>query len=247
MAQAARDDEAYRVSAVSRGTPKSTATPRRTPSSPSRLTRSRPSPSTWTARPTATCDAFCSDGQAPPKDAVRIEELVNYFPYDYAEPTGDDPVAIHTELAPAPWTTAAPAAAHRPPGAARSTPRGLPPSQPRLPDRRVGLDGRAEQAAARQGLAHHARQHAASRRTAWRSSSTPARPGLVLPSTSGRREGEDPRGDRPARSRRQHRRRRRASSAPTTRPSPTSSAAATTASSSRPTATSTSASRATAS
>jgi Ca-activated chloride channel family protein len=46
---------------------------------------------------------FLLDGQAPPADAVRIEELVNYFPYDYAEPTGDDPVAIHTEVAPAPW------------------------------------------------------------------------------------------------------------------------------------------------
>jgi Ca-activated chloride channel family protein len=46
------------------------------------------------------------EGQAPPKDAVRIEELVNYFPYGYAEPRGDDPVAIHTELAPAPWKPA---------------------------------------------------------------------------------------------------------------------------------------------
>src|SRR5436309_2392564 len=43
------------------------------------------------------------DGQLPPRDAVRIEELVNYFPYDYAEPEGDDPLAIHTEVAPAPW------------------------------------------------------------------------------------------------------------------------------------------------
>ena len=43
------------------------------------------------------------DGQLPPRDAVRIEELVNYFPYDYAEPDGDDPIAIHTEVAPAPW------------------------------------------------------------------------------------------------------------------------------------------------
>lgn len=46
---------------------------------------------------------FLLGGQAPPKDAVRIEELVNYFPYDYAGPTGDDPVAVHTELGPAPW------------------------------------------------------------------------------------------------------------------------------------------------
>ncbi len=46
------------------------------------------------------------EGQAPPKDAVRIEELVNYFPYGYAEPRDDDPVAIHTEIAPAPWKPA---------------------------------------------------------------------------------------------------------------------------------------------
>ena len=46
---------------------------------------------------------FLLDGSTPPKDAVRIEELVNYFPYDYTGPEGDDPVAIHTELAPAPW------------------------------------------------------------------------------------------------------------------------------------------------
>src|SRR5207247_10354139 len=43
------------------------------------------------------------NGQLPPRDAVRIEELVNYFPYDYSEPEGDDPLAIHTEVAPAPW------------------------------------------------------------------------------------------------------------------------------------------------
>ena len=43
------------------------------------------------------------DGQLPPRDAVRIEELVNYFPYSYAEPEGDDPLAIHAEVGPAPW------------------------------------------------------------------------------------------------------------------------------------------------
>lgn len=43
------------------------------------------------------------NGHLPPRDAVRIEELVNYFPYDYADPAGDDPLAIHTEVAPAPW------------------------------------------------------------------------------------------------------------------------------------------------
>jgi Ca-activated chloride channel homolog len=46
---------------------------------------------------------FLLGGQSPPADAVRIEELVNYFPYAYDGPQGDDPVAVHTELAPAPW------------------------------------------------------------------------------------------------------------------------------------------------
>ncbi len=44
-----------------------------------------------------------NDGQLPPADAVRIEELVNYFPYTLQEPRGKDPIAITTEVAPAPW------------------------------------------------------------------------------------------------------------------------------------------------
>jgi len=43
------------------------------------------------------------DGQLPPVDAVQIEELVNYFPYSYAEPDGDAPLAIHAEVGPTPW------------------------------------------------------------------------------------------------------------------------------------------------
>lgn len=46
---------------------------------------------------------FLKSGQLPPADAVRIEELVNYFPYTLAEPRGDAPVAITTEATPAPW------------------------------------------------------------------------------------------------------------------------------------------------
>lgn len=46
---------------------------------------------------------FLNQGTRPPIDAVRIEELVNYFPYDYAEPTGNDPVSITTSIASAPW------------------------------------------------------------------------------------------------------------------------------------------------
>jgi|GEM_PF-371083 len=46
---------------------------------------------------------FLTQGQLPPADAVRIEEMVNYFPYRLAEPRGDAPVAITTEAMPAPW------------------------------------------------------------------------------------------------------------------------------------------------
>ncbi len=46
---------------------------------------------------------FINEGQLPPKDAVRIAEMVNYFPYDYPQPTGDKPFSINTEIATAPW------------------------------------------------------------------------------------------------------------------------------------------------
>ena len=46
---------------------------------------------------------FIHDGVRPPIDAVRIEELINYFPYGDAAPDGDIPLAVHTEVAPAPW------------------------------------------------------------------------------------------------------------------------------------------------
>lgn len=42
-------------------------------------------------------------GRLPPSDAVRVEELVNYFPYDYAGPADGTPFAVHAALAPAPW------------------------------------------------------------------------------------------------------------------------------------------------
>jgi Ca-activated chloride channel family protein len=46
---------------------------------------------------------FLTRGSLPPRDAVRIEELVNYFPYDDPTPSGTEPLRITTELAPAPW------------------------------------------------------------------------------------------------------------------------------------------------
>ena len=42
-------------------------------------------------------------GQLPPPDAVRIEELINYFSYDYTPPTDDTPFAAHVEVAGCPW------------------------------------------------------------------------------------------------------------------------------------------------
>jgi Ca-activated chloride channel family protein len=46
---------------------------------------------------------YLNDGQMPPKDAVRIEELVNYFEYDYPQPIGNVPFSVNTEAATAPW------------------------------------------------------------------------------------------------------------------------------------------------
>lgn len=48
---------------------------------------------------------FLRRGLLPPRDAVRIEELINYFDYDYAPPTDRSlPFATHIELAPSPWS-----------------------------------------------------------------------------------------------------------------------------------------------
>ncbi|PYY89545.1 hypothetical protein DNK59_05475 [Pseudomonas sp. TKO26] len=44
-----------------------------------------------------------NQGSLPPQGAVRLEELVNYFPYDYALPSDGSPFGVTTELAPSPW------------------------------------------------------------------------------------------------------------------------------------------------
>ncbi|MDR0713213.1 MAG: von Willebrand factor type A domain-containing protein [Bacteroidales bacterium] len=46
---------------------------------------------------------FINQGQLPPKDAIRTEELVNYFSYDYKPPEGNDPVSITAETGECPW------------------------------------------------------------------------------------------------------------------------------------------------
>lgn len=46
---------------------------------------------------------FLSQGQLPPRDAVRVEELLNYFSYAYPAPKNAHPFAVSTEVAVAPW------------------------------------------------------------------------------------------------------------------------------------------------
>ncbi len=46
---------------------------------------------------------YIDDRNLPPADAVRIEELLNYFTYDYPEPDGDQPFSVTTEMSDCPW------------------------------------------------------------------------------------------------------------------------------------------------
>jgi len=46
---------------------------------------------------------FLNNNQQPYKDAVRIEEMINYFDYDYPQPKGEDPFSISLETAQCPW------------------------------------------------------------------------------------------------------------------------------------------------
>jgi Ca-activated chloride channel family protein len=48
---------------------------------------------------------FLNNGDMPPADAVRVEEMINYFDYKYGNPSSDAPVAIHTDMAVCPWNT----------------------------------------------------------------------------------------------------------------------------------------------
>lgn len=46
---------------------------------------------------------YITEGSLPPKGAVRIEEMINYFDYDYQQPESGKPFSVNTEVAPAPW------------------------------------------------------------------------------------------------------------------------------------------------
>ena len=49
---------------------------------------------------------FITSGQMPTPDAVRVEEMINYFKYAYPQPTNGDPFSITTELTDCPWNSA---------------------------------------------------------------------------------------------------------------------------------------------
>ena len=48
---------------------------------------------------------FLNNNQLPPAGAVRAEEMINYFKYQYPQPTGNDPFSINTELSDCPWNS----------------------------------------------------------------------------------------------------------------------------------------------
>jgi len=46
---------------------------------------------------------YLNDGKIPPKNSIRLEELINYFEYDYPQPTNEHPISIDTEVTASPW------------------------------------------------------------------------------------------------------------------------------------------------
>ena len=46
---------------------------------------------------------FINQGRMPQKDAIRVEELVNYFSYDYPQPNNAHPISVTTEVGACPW------------------------------------------------------------------------------------------------------------------------------------------------
>ena len=49
---------------------------------------------------------FLNSSALPPRDAVRVEEMINYFHFDYAQPKNDQPFSVTTELVESPWNPA---------------------------------------------------------------------------------------------------------------------------------------------
>ena len=85
---------------------------------------------------------FLNGGELPPKDAVRIEELINYFPYAYAPPADGRAVRSPHRRRGLPLEARAPARPGRHQGP-RGPPWRAPARQPRVPARRLRLHGRS--------------------------------------------------------------------------------------------------------
>ena len=90
---------------------------------------------------------FLTQGQRPPADAVRVEELINYFPYDYPGPTRRRSLLGDHGADAGPLGQRSSPGADRPAGPPHRRPR-VAAEQPRLPARRLRFDGIARQAAA---------------------------------------------------------------------------------------------------
>ena len=120
---------------------------------------------------------------------MRIEELVNYFEYDYPQPAGDLPFSVNTEVAAAPVEPETQDRPDRAAGQKRSArqPAAL---EPRIFDRRFGLDELARQTAASEGFDADPGQPTHEPETALRWWFMPGRAGLVLPSTPVGNKGE---------------------------------------------------------
>jgi Ca-activated chloride channel family protein len=48
---------------------------------------------------------YLNDDELPPADAVRVEEMINYFDYQYKPPTGNEPIAVYTDMTKCPWNS----------------------------------------------------------------------------------------------------------------------------------------------
>jgi Ca-activated chloride channel homolog len=48
---------------------------------------------------------FLNQGKLPPAGAVRVEEMINYFTYNYEQPKSDDPFSLSTEISSCPWNS----------------------------------------------------------------------------------------------------------------------------------------------
>ena len=221
--------------------------------STSRTTRSRPSetptPCPPSRRPSDTAAysnarARINEGKLPAKDAVRVADFVNYFPYDYAAPKNADPVAFHLEMAPCPWKPK-----HH---LLRIGLKAKVIDKDQMParnlvflDRHVRVDGVAPNRLplVQESLRLLVEQLTGRDRVSIVTYAGDA--GLRLPPTPGDQKDEDPGRRHRAVGRRVHQRRGRESRPPTTRPCGRSSRTGSTASSWRPTATSTSACRTT--